>query len=76
MIELVMFSARANEGAVVKTTSLRRRIAKLEANERPIPEIWIDWGDGIVHDGDRSMTREALEAAALPNAQIITLEIV
>jgi hypothetical protein len=57
----------------VKAASLRRRIAKLDANERPIPEIWIDHGDGIVHHGDKSMTREELEAA-FPNAQIITVE--
>jgi hypothetical protein len=57
----------------VKATALRRRIAKLDANERPIPEIWFDSGDGIVHHGDKSMTREELEAA-FPNAQIITVE--
>jgi hypothetical protein len=60
-------------GAVVKATSLRTRIAKLGANERPSPEIWIDYGDGIVHHGDKSMTREELEAA-FPNAHIIRVK--
>jgi hypothetical protein len=38
-----------------------------------MPEIWIDWGDGIVHHDDKSMTREELEAA-FPNAQIIRVK--
>ena len=42
-----------------------------------MPEIWIDQGDVIVRDGDRSMTLEAFEAAAaLPTAQMIRLKII
>jgi hypothetical protein len=70
-------------GAVVKATSLQRRVAKLQrrmatlgTNEPEIHEFWFDEGDGILrnHDG-RSMTLEELEAA-FPNVARTIVEFV
>jgi hypothetical protein len=68
---------------MVKTTSLQKRIAKLEAeaqsklgaNASSTGGLWVDGGDGILrHRDGRSMTREAFEAA-FPDAKTIRLKI-